>query len=77
MNRLSFAAPLTCRFKLPVTMTVEKYFKGKSKSKSKRVTIFNDKASNSSLNFFQPNVQILFLICAVGLWLPFLATNLW
>ena len=49
MNWLSFAAPLTCRLKLPVTRTVEKYYK----SKSKRVTISNDNASNSSFNFFQ------------------------
>ena len=52
MNGLSFAAPLRCRLKLPVTRTVEKFYK--SKRKSKRVTISNAYASDSSFKFLQP-----------------------
>ena len=73
MNWLLFASPLTCRSKFPVTRTVENYYK--SKSKSKRITISNDNASNSTLKFLQPIcVQILYLICAVSLWFPFLVS---
>ena len=52
MNWLSFSASLTCRLNLPVTRTVEKYYK--SKNKSKIVTISNDNASHSSFKFLQP-----------------------